>query len=409
MKIFREKQLNEKKEFNIIDILIILFLFAGPILNIILFIFSKKITSGQLGVVYIIVSIFSFLTMLFYAKRYIYVKNIYVIMFFFVFIFLFVMTKANFIESNSFFNSEFLAFVSVWICIILITINISFCKKTDISSKLILGFDFIITLVTLLALLFNDSKTGGGLFLDSSGFIYQNISYYAAYGLSFTIFLINEHSLKRDTRYNWMLYIIIILQIFIALISGGRGGVLLSATLLIYWIFIQSNKKKIFKIVIMIFILFTLLIAITPIFIDKFDIDIKGLERLLNVFDSNVDVSDIGRIRLYKDALRLFLENPINGNGLGSVFYYLGTYSHNMFIDILMELGIFGIIFFSIIMVYSFYKARELYSKGSIYRFLILVMICGLILNLVSGYIWVNQLVWLPVCVFFIQPLRFSS
>lgn len=100
-----------------------------------------------------------------------------------------------------------------------------------------------------------------------------------------------------------------------------------------------------------------------------------------------------------RNAMAAFHERPVFGHGIGSIFYLVGNYSHNVFTDVLAETGVVGLLIVILIMIVFLRKIKGLFAEGSLYRFLLMVFICGIMLNLFSGYLWVNQHVWLPVAV----------
>ena len=113
----------------------------------------------------------------------------------------------------------------------------------------------------------------------------------------------------------------------------------------------------------------------------------------------NGDFLNDGRFELYSQSLSLLGENPVFGKGIGSIFHYLHSYSHNLFMDILAESGVLGLLIFIVLLVLFIKKMFVLFRQGSLFRFLTYIFICGITLNLFSGYIWTNQLVWLPIAV----------
>jgi O-antigen ligase len=134
-----------------------------------------------------------------------------------------------------------------------------------------------------------------------------------------------------------------------------------------------------------------------PWLINLFGINIKGITRIMS-FITGYLIND-GRVELYSQSLSLFGENPVFGNGIGSIFHYLHSYSHNLFMDILAESGIFGLVLFIMVLVIFLKKLFVLFRQGSLFRFLTYIFICGMTLNLFSGYVWTNQLVWLPISI----------
>lgn len=93
-----------------------------------------------------------------------------------------------------------------------------------------------------------------------------------------------------------------------------------------------------------------------------------GLE--LNILNSLIrpgtltGSSLIGRLEFWKVAFKVFLSKPLNGYGIGTFFttYFMGyggnrwfsRFVHNHYLQIVTELGIIGIIFFSVFTIFIF-------------------------------------------------------
>ncbi len=73
--------------------------------------------------------------------------------------------------------------------------------------------------------------------------------------------------------------------------------------------------------------------------------------RFLNIFNLN-DFSSLGRLKMWQKSLELFLVNPITGIGLGNFPYYMNRFIgywspinvHNVYLEILVEAGIFALL-----------------------------------------------------------------
>ena len=70
------------------------------------------------------------------------------------------------------------------------------------------------------------------------------------------------------------------------------------------------------------------------------------------------------RIKLYKTALEAIINNPW-GYGLNGSDNIVGFYPHNIFLEILLSAGIFGLLPFLIFVVWYFRKIRYAASQGS--------------------------------------------
>ena len=107
-----------------------------------------------------------------------------------------------------------------------------------------------------------------------------------------------------------------------------------------------------------------------------------GIDRiLLSVFHPEaVAPSNVVRIAAYTDAYQLFLSSPLVGHGLGS-FYYLadnsgGAYVHNLFLEILVDTGLVGLLLFLVpALRFGLFALSEAFRKPSWQNALLLGMI----------------------------------
>lgn len=142
----------------------------------------------------------------------------------------------------------------------------------------------------------------------------------------------------------------ILILFMVALFLTGKRGLLLGnifAFLVVYYYGpLKSNIKRIFK-------LFGFTFAIV-IIIYVSSLIIPSLSSSLSRFTSNIGGEDFssGRLDLYREAIDVFKQYYISGTGINSyVTLDFGNIDtsfgvHNDYIQFLVELGIFGIIFF---------------------------------------------------------------
>lgn len=405
MQISQEGQLHTKyNQHTVLELCVMLFLYASPIINIILFVFNRTSTSGQLAIVYIAVASGALILCIRYGKRRIPLNAIYLLILMCAVTVSFLYTQGRFGRGNAQFISEFRAFMAMDVCILLLTLNICWSKMDTINNKKLMIFDIILTLVSFLALIRGNGLTTGGLISDTSGFLYQNISYYSAYALGITVYLLYENKDNNKTKTVGVLSVLLIMvQLFTCIMSGGRGGAILAVVLLMYGVISIYGMRRSYKIVLPVTILLLAAIFLFPNIVSVLGVNTRGLNRAINMFNRN-DLSTHGRIVLIQNAMSAFENKPFFGNGVGSVFYLMGNYSHNMFVDILTETGVIGLGMVILVLVNYAKKMKTLFYRGSIFRFLQIVFICGITLNLFSGYVWVNQHVWLPVAIVMLEP-----
>ena len=400
MQIFQKEQLNNNRvKAETLDFLLVLWLFSSAFLKFVLYFLNIQSSSGQIAIVYIIVAVISAFLCFKHFSRMI-PKGFLTVSVLFVFIGIsFAITWARFGLSETRFASECKAYFAMAICTLLITILVAWRRKNNINLNVIFVAIIILSLISFLSLFKGDSLTSGGYIRDSSGLIYQNVSYYSAHAFGLTLFHITET--RKIKSLSWLYkiscFLLLVVQTSSCILSGGRGGLVLLFVLFIFCVIFNMGKKS-YKIIVPTAIFLLIIRYTIPWLIDTLGINIKGFSRIMAFLTS--DIQKDGRISMYSQAFNLFRENPIIGNGVGSIFKYLSNYSHNFIFDILAETGVVGILFFIILLVLSIRKNYVLYRQGSLFRLLTYIFICGITYNTFSGYIWTNQLVWLPIAVF---------
>lgn len=222
------------------------------------------------------------------------------------------------------------------------------------------------------------------------GFNYQNVSYYHAAFMCYNAYYVFFH--KSSSVWERLLMIAaavcMLSNVAYALSGGGRGAFLLLLLTIVYVIYkkgLTGESKVRSLLMIMIAIGGFLLIA------DKLEIwDSRGFYRVSHM----IEIDSGGRNELRGFARATMEEYHYMGSGLGSVWYTIGYYSHNVIQDIVLELGILGLLVFLLLM-YKTYKKLIKYSKiEHRYQFVIMNSF-NLLVLLFSGY-WISDLVlWL--------------
>lgn len=402
MRILQKNLLVSGKIKNLsLDLLILLFIYSAPIMNCILYVFGIINTSGQLAVIYVIVAMGSICIACWCFKSKIPKRFIFALMVFMYIFFSFITTKWMWGYDVPRFNSELKLYLATIPSVLLISLIVSWVRKKDINLGLIFFIDLAITMVSALVVFSSDGTNSAGLMQDSSGFIYQNTSYYAAYAMGMSIFILQELTQKSAKKRKMLMIFLIIFQYIECFTAGGRGGVVLALILVVYAIINSFGIKGVVASIMPGIIAINLFQTIIPIVLANLGIDNTGITRTMGILSQGL--VDTERNSLWLSAVEAFWKKPILGNGIGSVFYLFNSYSHNCITDILCETGLIGVISFIIILILFIFNIRKLYYVGSFYRFLFMVTLCGITLNLFSGYIWVNQYVILPIAVVIIN------
>ena len=231
---------------------------------------------------------------------------------------------------------------------------------------------------------------------ESAGLGYQSLSYLMAFSYSYSCYFL---FIEKETKGLLWFFIRCILVIFmlysviICLTAGGRGGFvyIVAISLFLFYYYIKSSKKSRIKAL----VVATFLILLIVYLLGRFNVmESAGMMRVMDkLTDDNV------RMILYKRAYNAFLESPIIGNGVGSIWWTVGFYSHNMFMDILAEMGVIGGFFFLCIIVNTIWKLMMSGKAHPIYILLFIAFFGALVHNMFSGY-WVAAIKLFFVCSF---------
>lgn len=146
---------------------------------------------------------------------------------------------------------------------------------------------------------------------------------------------------------------------FISIFFTGSIKVIIVSAVLLFYYFFFKDGFKIKK------ILFALIILTLFLFVADWYINFAGLSnelsflriisRLSVLFGGQSEIGYIDsdymtgfRLYLIEEGLNLFYQNPWKGVGLENTRHFLGTYTHNNFVEILAGTGIIGFLIYTI-------------------------------------------------------------
>ncbi len=192
-------------------------------------------------------------------------------------------------------------------------------------------------------------------------------------------------------NYKKLIYILIIIPGLIA--TQTRGPLFMLIILIIFdqfKNFIFSKKKEVFiSKIIFLFIVsipFFFLVYYYTDFIEAF-----SRSRYLIFFSSDYNEAAgmetiLLRLSYFYKSWEIFLNSPIFGDGIASTDFLVG-YAHNIFLEILAELGIIGLILF------LYFFLSTIYSIKLSYKYKIL-FIASFLFSLISGNLSQNLLIF---------------
>lgn len=178
---------------------------------------------------------------------------------------------------------------------------------------------------------------------------YNMFSISIGFGIVLSIFLVS----RETSLYN---KILIFLMGISLLLTQKRSVIVIIILLLAFMLFVLQDKRvinRIVKVGLLLFIITIFLIIIFPDVLYMFDRFVRGGKLYLS-----------GRDDLWRYALDMFMEKPLFGFGIGSYNIYCNNmgyfngnrHAHNIYIQILAETGLFGIVLFGTVFLFSLFR-----------------------------------------------------
>ena len=303
---------------------------------------------------------------------------------------LYYLTSIFYTSPSSDYWSQLLAYGALSIPSCYIGMRLSREYYDDSIIKLLPYFIIVVSVIIGRAIL---TKSIGGELLgrdgENIGFNYQNASYYMAfcysYCLSYVLFWGRSHS---QSFFNRFIYFVMLALMFFCAIccisGGGRGAFVYMIAISVYLAFRALHRVKFVN------RLWTgLLIILSAIilFILANNLGVFGSEGFLRVTESLT--YDPIRNELRHRAISAFQESPIIGNGLGSIWWKLGFYSHNIVTDLLVESGIIGTLVICSILIKCLIKILRDSKQNNLSFFLFVLFLGALTEVSFSGY-WLS-------------------
>lgn len=267
----------------------------------------------------------------------------------------------------------------------------------------------IFTFISFNAAVFPTSATSGNFAFNTNGLDYNSASYMAACASGFAQYYIIMHryidwfSMFKRKAMKYIFCVLVIFNLVSILIAGGRGGLIVFSCISIISFFVVVIKRKknisnfignIFTLILCIMIIyFAIYIAINS------NIDTLGFERIINTIQYG---DSSGRSEIITQAINTFINNPF-GHGLGSIFFEINTYSHNYFIDCLVEIGLIGMIIIVYLYIYIIKRLVSMFKNNMFDYLWIIIFVFGFVQSFFSGY----YLVQIPI--YFVISFIYSN
>lgn len=176
-----------------------------------------------------------------------------------------------------------------------------------------------------------------------------------------TIFAVYKIATQKNRmRFLWLIPGIVCVPAVMFLAS--RKAILMIGVGLFTLFFVYSKNRNLVKKIVLIALVLVLLWYVIQ-FVPAFSIIKDRFDEMFALFEGNrsdINEGDVNRMRYIEMSLAAFLESPLFGKGFYYSQYLFGTYSHNNFLELLMNNGIIGFAAYYFTYVKLFLDARKL-------------------------------------------------
>jgi O-antigen ligase len=252
---------------------------------------------------------------------------------------------------------------------------------------------FLGTVVTLILSLFNNSA----LLMDTSeitgrasgNLAFNSISFghLGTMGVVLSLFLLSKQGVSLIKKI--LIVVIMLLSFFIMLRAGSRSPILALAVILVFWLFVRG-KNIVLGVSIAAIAVVLMFVFMDPILNFMGNISPVIEYRLrASIYEGDTSARD----PLYDQAFRAFLDHPIIGSQFGLFNHFGGFfYSHNIILDSLMGLGLFGGVGMIYILWIALKKSYQMIKMSDPHFWISLILVQQIVLSMLSGAIYYNQI-----------------
>lgn len=185
------------------------------------------------------------------------------------------------------------------------------------------------------------------------------------------------------------------------LLFGARGAMLtfiLFAFLYVYFTSVFKRKFKIYLTLILVLIVSNvqLILRFVVSFLSEYGMVSYSITKYLNLFEGNSFASTTsGRDHIYETAYQRIEDSPWFGNPINTCFIDTGSsYYHNIFLDILVNFGVFIFILFILFILLHFFRAMR--SEDEKFKLIFLIVfIVSMGRLVVSSSLWQRPEFWI--------------
>lgn len=228
----------------------------------------------------------------------------------------------------------------------------------------------------------------GGILGRAEGDVtsYQGASYTMSFSCAYCLFWLFFVNQKNGVM-GKIVYCFVLAMVFVSgigcIVGGGRGAFLhlvCSTGYIIYRVVSRNDRRsglgKYF------------LIVAGAIVMVYLSIRFKIFESAGAVRVAEGLTTDSARTFIRRVAIDSFLKSPIIGHGIGSIWWEVGFYSHNMLLDFLVETGLIGAPIMVVTVCTMLIRLMKDSKTNSFDMFMLLILLAMVIEHTFSGY-WI--------------------
>lgn len=207
---------------------------------------------------------------------------------------------------------------------------------------------------------------------------------------------------KEDQKIGWLLALLT--SFILTVMYGSRGALVVFLVLgLLLFLFSKrikfANKIKILVfgvLIIMLVLKYNLIVRTIDYLYHNLGIETYALMKFRRMFDGGFWDASSGRDRIYKRLLSHIKEKPTIGNGIGFAQKVSGFTSHNLFLQVLIESGLIGLLIWICLWIYCIkkYKFMAIQNEDGFYKIATLLISVSLGRLLFSSDYWLRPEYW---------------
>lgn len=235
----------------------------------------------------------------------------------------------------------------------------------------------------------------GVRYTSLGGATYQCASYISAFTYGINLYFIfygkdqERFKFTKTVLYSIINKILLIIQLFGVMVTGGRGGAVL---VLIYTIYISVNVFKerkvsnLSKYILYMIVLFMFAFILQGLFSDN-NLFKNSIQRITSYISKDgIDWDGTsGRDVIFKEAIELIKSSPILGYGLYGFLDLFPMYPHNIFLELMLNGGLIYTLLSIIIFVITISKYRKISKLDKRNRFIMILLLYPLTDLMFSG------------------------